>query len=164
MDAAIGGLVRTLVIAVPATVAALIPGQPAAADRGAPDAARTAACSFARTLTTYDYAHFDSYAQHVLDGSTGLFHLIFSDNSQEIRYDLTSVHAVSHATDADCAIRSGDGSQAKVGVAVDSLITQDATRGRPRANRVLVVLTVDNVAGRWLTSSIDTPGADGSQY
>jgi Mce-associated membrane protein len=162
MDAAIGGFLRALAIAVPATLAAIIPGQPAAADQSAPDAARAAACSFGRALATYDYAHFDSYAQHILQGSTGLFRLVFSDNSEEIRNDLTSVHAVSRATDADCAIRTGDGNRAEVGVAIDSVITLDATKGRPRPNRVTVILTVDNVAGHWLTSSIDTPGADSS--
>jgi Mce-associated membrane protein len=153
-------LVRVLALAGPATAAALAPSQPAAADQSAPDAARAAACAFGQALATYDYSHFQTYAAQVLDGSTGLFRLIFADNTAEIRTDLTSVHARSHAVAATCEIRTGDANRAKVGVVVDSVIALDSTRGQPQPAKVSVVLTVDNVGGRWLASAIDTPGAD----
>jgi len=132
----------------------------AAADQQPPDAARQAGCAFGRALATYDYTDFDDYRTRVLDGSTGIFRVVFDDNSQSIRNQLAAVHVRSSAKDATCRVESGSPNRALIAVALTSVIAADATHGQPQAQHVAVALTVDNVNGRWLTSAIDTPSAD----
>lgn len=123
----------------------------------AQESAREAACAYAPALANYDFTNLDPYFESVLDGATGDWKTQFAGNSTELRNVLVRGQVKSRVDDVQCAIESGNGDRADTIVVIGQSITSVGTEGKPQPSQITMVITVDNVDGRWMVSTLDSP-------
>ncbi|GAA5075421.1 hypothetical protein [Nocardia iowensis] len=121
-----------------------------------PEEARLAGCDFGTVAGTYDYARFDEHAGQMLDITTGMLRAEFEEARSRIQANATASHTRSTVDSVDCRVVSGDRAGADVTVDVVRTTTSDATDGMPKTNKMSLLVTVENVDGRWLVNRAET--------
>ncbi|MGV0813357.1 hypothetical protein ABQF34_15450 [Mycolicibacterium boenickei] len=119
-------------------------------------AALNTANSYAVTLTSVDTNHLDSNFAAVLDGSTGEFHDMYAKSSAELRKLLIDHKATGHGVVVDSAIKSATTDQVVVLLFVDQTVTNTEVPD-PRVDRSRMVMTMQNVDGRWKAAKVELP-------
>ncbi|MFG1797289.1 hypothetical protein [Nocardia sp. NPDC049149] len=122
----------------------------------APEEARLAGCEFGQVAGTYDYARFEEHAGKMLQITTGSFRAEFENSRNAIKESLAAAHMKSDVDSVDCRIVSGDENQADVTLTMVQTMTSDATEGMPKTSKMSLLVTVENVAGRWLVNRAET--------
>ena len=153
-----GVLALTLVVLLAGDLLSLRRQHPAAST-AALVAARTEAVNF----FTLDYRHIDADIAAVLQLATGTFKTEYAHKQTTVRQGIVSGRLSSTATidDASTAVEMQTRSQVIVLAAVDATTTAAGTAGsaaKSQTDRYRMRLTVDNVHGRWLVSSIEQVG------
>ncbi|MFI9404021.1 hypothetical protein [Nocardia sp. NPDC052316] len=138
-----------------ATCTALLAAAPTAA-AAPPEEARLAGCDFGTVAGTYDYASFDEHANKMLELTTGVFRTEFEQARPTIQADAAANHARAEVNSVDCRVVSGDAATADITVDVVRTTTSDATDGLPKTNKMTLLITVENVNGRWLVNRAET--------
>ncbi|MFJ4654646.1 hypothetical protein ACIP5Y_25525 [Nocardia sp. NPDC088792] len=126
-------------------------------DNGRSKAATKAACDFAGLVGTYDAENLDTYFTAVINASTGTWRKNFSDGSDALKIQLTSLQARSQVAETHCGLAALDAHSAQVVVIVKQSRTNSAVPN-PDALTVPMVLTLDEQSdGRWLVSGLSSP-------
>lgn len=129
-------------------------------DRGAVDTASgqalAAARQYAVTLTSIDADHFDQDLAAVTNGATGGFKQMYTQSAQQLKPLLLQAKSDSKGQVVDAAVESASTKEVVVMLFVDSTIT-NTSNPTPRVDRNRIVMTMDNVDGRWLASKVDLP-------
>ncbi|KAA0019441.1 hypothetical protein [Antrihabitans cavernicola] len=121
------------------------------------ESARQAACAYGTVLGNYDYQNLDKYFAGVLDGAAGDFKKDFNDTSKDFKDVLTQGQVKTSTNDVQCAIKSGDKDHAEAIVVVGQTITSLGTQNQPQPTQISMVMSMDNVDGRWLTDKLSSP-------
>ncbi|MEV5834532.1 hypothetical protein [Nocardia sp. NPDC052112] len=126
-------------------------------DRQAAGAAALAAAQdYAVALTSIDSSHIDSDFATVLNGATGEFEHMYSQSAEQLKPMLVQAKSVSKGHVVAASVQSASDNQAVIMLFVDIEIT-NVTNPTPRVDRNRVLMTVDRVDGRWLTSKVELP-------
>ncbi|WP_378739554.1 hypothetical protein [Nocardia brasiliensis] len=147
-------LAAVLVISAATCIAGIAAAPTAAA--APPEEARLAGCDFGTVAGTYDYARFDEHAGQMLDITTGMLRAEFEEARPRIQANAAASHTRSAVDSVDCRVVSGDAVGADVTVDVVRTTTSDATDGMPKTNKMSLLVTVENVDGRWLVNRAET--------
>ena len=123
----------------------------------AQDSAKAAACDYAPTMANYDFANLDAYFAGVLDGATGAWKSEFDGTSKDLREVLSQGQVVSTVGEVQCAIKSASEDSAEAIVVIGQSITSVGTGGKPQPGQLSMVLSLENVEGRWLVDKVDAP-------
>lgn len=119
-------------------------------------AALNTANSYAVTLTSVDTNNLDANFAAVLDGATGEFHDMYAKSSAELRKLLIDHKATGHGVVVDSAIKSATTDQVVVLLFVDQTVTNTEVPD-PRVDRSRMVMTMQNVDGRWKAAKVELP-------
>ncbi|MGV9675763.1 hypothetical protein ACWDSJ_10840 [Nocardia sp. NPDC003482] len=121
------------------------------------EAARTAACDYAPVLANYDAKNLDAYFSAVLAGATGDWKKQFDSTSKDLRDVLGQGQVVSHATDVQCALESGDERSAEAIVVIGQSVTSTGTQGKPAPGQLSMVMWLEKSGDRWLVNKLNSP-------
>lgn len=124
------------------------------ADAGA--AALRTANAYAVILTSVDTDNLDANFTAVLDGATGEFHDMYAKSSTELRKLLIDHKATGHGVVIDSAVKSADTHEVVVLLFVDQTVTNTEVPD-PRVDRSRIVMTMQNIDGRWKAAKVDLP-------
>ncbi|WP_051183404.1 hypothetical protein [Nocardia vinacea] len=119
-------------------------------------AALAAAQDFATALTSIDSSHIDSDFATVLNGATGEFKSMYSKSADQLKPMLLQAKSVSKGHVVAASVQSASENQAVIMLFVDAEIT-NVTNPTPRVDRNRILMTMDRVDGRWLTSKVELP-------
>lgn len=147
------------VVAVVALVAAAVLGwqmKNAHDVDAASEAGLAAAREYAVTLTSVDSNDLDADFAGVLDGSTGQFKDMYTRSSGQLRQLLVDNNATGEGTVLDAAVKSATETKVEVLLFVDQTVTNSASPD-PRVDRSRVIMTMEEVDGRWLASQVTLP-------
>ncbi|MFE9579651.1 hypothetical protein ACFYO1_24915 [Nocardia sp. NPDC006044] len=147
-------LPAVLLISAATCAAVLATAQTAAA--APPEEARLAGCDFGNVAGTYDYARFDDHAGKMLGITTGMFRAEFEEARPTIEANAIASHTRATVDSVDCRVVSGDEARADVTVDVVRTTTSDETAGMPKTSKMSLLITVENVNGRWLVNRAET--------
>ncbi|MBD0863544.1 hypothetical protein IA539_20430 [Gordonia sp. zg691] len=111
---------------------------------------------YAVTLTSIDSASIDQNFTEVLGGATGEFKDMYSRSSSQLKQMLVDNKATSKGVVIDAGVKSATTQRVVVMLFVDQSITNTASP-EPRVDRSRVLMTMENVDGRWLASKVDLP-------
>lgn len=123
----------------------------------AQSAARDAACAYAPALVNYEFNNLDPYFANVLNGATGDWKSQFEAKRNDLGTVLMQGEVTSKVTSVHCAIETGDSDHADAIVVIGQTVTNVGTEGKPQPGQMTMVITFDNVDGRWLASKINAP-------
>ncbi|MED5812634.1 hypothetical protein VST63_09690 [Mycolicibacterium sp. 050232] len=123
-------------------------------DAGA--AALNTANSYAVTLTSVDTNNLDANFAAVLDGSTGEFHDMYAQSSSQLRKLLVDHKATGHGVVVNSAVKSASDDEVVVLLFVDQTVTNTEVPD-PRVDRSRMVMTMQNVDGRWKAAKVELP-------
>jgi hypothetical protein len=118
--------------------------------------ARQAACAYGHILATYDYTHLQNYFAQEIDGATGEWKSQLVGNSVDLAALLTANRVRSIATSVSCTLVALTGDHAQVAMTIGSLVSSNASQGRPQPDQATPTFILTNVGGRWLVSDIAT--------
>ncbi|PXX62431.1 Mce-associated membrane protein [Nocardia tenerifensis] len=147
-------LAAALLISAATCTAMLATAQSAAA--APPEEARLAGCEFGTVAGTYDYARFDEHVGRMREITTGMFRAEFEEARPTIQANAAASHSTAKVDSVDCRVVSGDEATADVTVDVVRTTTSDETAGMPKTNKMSLLITVENVNGRWLVNRAET--------
>ncbi len=116
--------------------------------------ARDAACEFARSFETYDYRDMDGHTARMLTLTTGELreNVIRSSSTLADLMVADQVHA--EPGNVVCAVESVDGDTVVVRVDAEQIMTSRSTHGQSQTRSTTMVVTEQNVGGRWLASDV----------
>ncbi|MGV0635695.1 Mce protein [Mycolicibacillus trivialis] len=115
-----------------------------------------AAKEFTVTLANVDPERIDQTFTDVLDGSTGTFHDLYSQSSEQLREALIANEAAAHGTVIDAAVKSASKDRVEVMLFVDQSVRNNKLP-QVQLDRSRIVLTMEKVDGRWLASDVEHP-------
>ncbi|WP_156628429.1 Mce protein [Mycobacterium sp. 1274756.6] len=115
-----------------------------------------AAKEFTVTLANVDPERIDRTFTDVLDGSTGTFHDLYSQSSEQLREALIANAAAAHGTVIDAAVKSAAKDRVEVMLFVDQSVRNNKLP-QVQLDRSRIVLTMEKVDGRWLASDVEHP-------
>lgn len=121
----------------------------------AAEQATAAAQQYAVTLTSLDGAKLDSNFAAVLDGATGEFKNMYSQSSAQLKSVLIDNKAAAKGTVVAAGVKSAT-DRVEVMLFVDQSVTNSANP-EPRVDRSRIIMTMEKVDGRWLTSNVEIP-------
>lgn len=112
------------------------------------------------TWAQVDYQQLDDYFTRVKAGATGEFLDQFEQTEQTLRQGLTENQSVQVPTIPrnGVALLERNGNQARVIVAIDAVVTNRATEGKPQPRQYRMQATMQEVGGRWLISKLEYVG------
>lgn len=119
-------------------------------------AALRAASDYAVTLTSVDTANLDADFTAVLDGSTGEFRDVYTKSSSQLRQLLIDHKAAGHGTVLQAAVKSATEREVVVLLFVDQSVS-NTEMPDPRIDRSRIVMTMQNIDGRWKAAKVDIP-------
>ncbi|WP_433634004.1 hypothetical protein [Nocardia sp. CA-120079] len=119
-------------------------------------AALAAAEDYATALTSIDSSHIDSDFATVLNGATGEFKSMYSKSADQLKPMLLQAKSVSKGHVVAASVQSASEDHAVIMLFVDAEIT-NMTNPTPRIDRNRILMTMDRVDGRWLTSKVELP-------
>ncbi|MFI6773212.1 hypothetical protein [Nocardia sp. NPDC050412] len=119
-------------------------------------AALAAAQDYAVALTSIDSSHIDSDFATVLNGATGEFKSMYSKSADQLKPMLLQAKSVSKGHVVAASVQSAAEDHAVIMLFVDAEIT-NMTNPTPRIDRNRILMTMDRVDGRWLTSKVELP-------
>jgi Mce-associated membrane protein len=119
-------------------------------------AALNTANSYAVTLTSVDTGNLDANFAAVLDGSTGEFHDMYARSSSELRTLLIDHKATGHGVVVNSAVKSATADEVVVLLFVDQTVTNTEVPD-PRVDRSRMVMTMQNIDGRWKAAKVELP-------
>ena len=122
----------------------------------AAEQATAAAQQYAVTLTSLDGAKLDSNFAAVLDGATGEFKDMYSQSSAHLKSVLIDNKAAAKGTVVAAGVKSATPDRVEVMLFVDQSVTNSANP-EPRVDRSRIIMTMENVDGRWLASNVEIP-------
>lgn len=115
-----------------------------------------AAKEFTVTLANVDPERIEQTFTDVLDGSTGTFHDLYSQSSEQLREALIANEAAAHGTVIDAAVKSASKDRVEVMLFVDQSVRNNKLP-QVQLDRSRIVLTMEKVDGRWLASDVEHP-------
>ncbi|OBF12029.1 hypothetical protein [Mycobacterium sp. ACS4331] len=118
--------------------------------------ATAAAQQYAVVLTSLDGAKLDSNFAAVLDGATGEFKDMYSQSSAQLKSVLIDNKAAAKGTVVAAGVKSATPERVEVMLFVDQSVTNSANP-EPRVDRSRIIMTMENVDGRWLASNVEIP-------
>ncbi|WP_433526946.1 hypothetical protein ACQPZ2_20080 [Nocardia pseudovaccinii] len=118
--------------------------------------ALTAAQDYATALTSIDSSHIDADFATVLNGATGEFKSMYSKSADQLKPMLLQAKSVSKGHVVVASVQSASENHAVIMLFVDAEIT-NVTNPTPRIDRNRILMTMDRVDGRWLTSKVELP-------
>lgn len=119
-------------------------------------AALNTANAYAVTLTSVDTNNLDANFAAVLDGSTGEFHDMYAKSSSQLRKLLIDHKATGHGIVVNSAVKSATADEVVVLLFVDQTVTNTEVPD-PRVDRSRMVMTMQNVDGRWKAAKVELP-------
>lgn len=119
-------------------------------------AALNTANSYAVTLTSVDTNNLDANFAAVLDGSTGEFRDMYAQSSSQLRKLLIDHKATGHGVVVNSAVKSATTDEVVVLLFVDQTVTNTEVPD-PRVDRSRMVMTMQNVDGRWKAAKVELP-------
>ncbi|MGV0769692.1 Mce protein [Mycobacterium syngnathidarum] len=119
-------------------------------------AALNTASTYAVTLTSVDTDNLDANFAAVLDGSTGDFHDMYAKSSSQLRKLLVDHKATGHGVVVNSAVKSATTDEVVVLLFVDQTVTNTEVPD-PRVDRSRMVMTMQNVDGRWKAANVELP-------
>ncbi|QUR67742.1 hypothetical protein [Mycobacterium spongiae] len=122
--------------------------------------ALNAARDFAVTLTSADAATVDQDFANILDGATGDFKDKYTGASAQLRKVLIDNKVTTRGEVVASAVKSATGNKVEVLLFVKQSVT-NSTAPQPRTDFTAVTITMEQVDGRWLASTVELPGGAG---
>lgn len=119
-----------------------------------------AANKFAVTLTTTDPNAVDQNFTDILGGATGEFKDIYTKASSSLRKMLIDNKVATQGTVVDSAIKSATTTEVEVLLFVKQSVTNSASPDS-RSEVTAIMMTMENVGGRWLASKVVLPSEQG---
>lgn len=119
-------------------------------------AALDVARSYAVTLTSIDPGKIDQNFAAVIDGATGEFRDMYLKSSAHLRQLLIDNKAAANGVVIDSGVKSQTKNRVEVLLFVDQSVT-NAANPEPRLDRSRIVMTMENVNGKWLAAKVDLP-------
>ncbi|MBF6355708.1 hypothetical protein IU449_14325 [Nocardia higoensis] len=124
--------------------------------QAASEAAEATARDYAVTLTTVDSGDLDENFEAVLDGATGDFKDTYAESSEMLRQLLVDNNASATGTVVASGIQSATPDRVEVLLFVDQSV-RNTQNPQPRIDRSRIVMTMENVDGRWLAGEVELP-------
>ncbi|MBH0776313.1 hypothetical protein [Nocardia bovistercoris] len=109
---------------------------------------------YAVILTSIDFGHIDRDFAAIDDGATGSFKQTYAASAPRIRPLLVQAQSVSKGRVLSASVQSAARRRVVLMMFVDAEIT-NATTPQPRMDRSRVLMTMENVDGRWLASAVE---------
>lgn len=134
-------------------------GGTAAQATGAEQAVLSAARGEAVALTTIGYKTASADLNRVLAGATGPLRAQFEKQKGQLPATLAQTKSDSRGTVLTSGLASLDGTQAQVLVALDANVTGTDTGPTGVIKHYRMVITLQQVGGRWLASDVAFAGA-----
>ncbi|WP_216918127.1 hypothetical protein [Nocardia noduli] len=122
-------------------------------DRAAREAL-SAAQQYAVLLTSIDASRIDQDFTAIESGATGEFKDMYAKSAVQLKPLLVQAQSVSKGHVTGASIQSATREQVVAMLFVDAEIT-NATTGQPRVDRNRILITMDDVDGRWLASNVE---------
>jgi Mce-associated membrane protein len=122
------------------------------------EAALAAARGEAVALTTIGYLSAASDLNRVLAGSTGALHTQFEKEKSQLPATLAKTKSDSRGAVLSAALSSLAGTKAQALVAVDATVSGTDTSGSGVLKHYRMVVTLQQVAGKWLASDVAFAG------
>lgn len=122
------------------------------------DSAATEALSagqqYAVLLTSIDAAHIDRDFAAIDAGATGAFKQMYAQSAFQLQPLLVQAQSVSKGRVVSASVQSASRERVVLMMFVDAEVTNTTTSG-PRVDRSRIVMTMDDVDGRWLASNVE---------
>jgi Mce-associated membrane protein len=134
-------------------------GTAAQAGTSAEQAALAAARGEAVALTTISYKTATADLNRVLAGATGSLHSQFDKQKGQLPSTLAQTKSVSRGTVLSSGLASLNGTQAQALVALDARVSGTDTGPTGVIKHYRMVVTLQQVSGRWLASDVAFAGA-----
>ena len=109
---------------------------------------------YAVTLTSIDAAHIDRDFAAIDAGATGAFKQMYAQSAIQLQPLLVQAQSVSKGRVLSASVRSASRERVVLMMFVDAEVTNSTTTG-PRVDRSRILMTLDDVEGRWLASSVE---------
>ena len=112
------------------------------------------------TWASVDYQKLDDYFTQVKAGATGEFLDQFEQTESTLRQGLTENESVQVPTIPrnGVALLERTGDQARVIVAIDAVVTNLTTNGKPQPRQYRMQATMQEIDGKWLISKLEYVG------
>jgi len=112
------------------------------------------------TWASVDYQKLDDYFTQVKAGATGEFLQQFEQTESTLRQGLTDNESVQVPTIPrnGVALLERNGASARVIVAIDAVVTNLTTKGKPQPRQYRMQATMQQVDGKWLISKLEYVG------
>lgn len=112
------------------------------------------------TWARVDYQELDAYFTAVKAGATGEFLDQFEQTESTLRQGLTENQSVQVPTIPrnGVALLERNGDQARVIVAIDAVVTNLTTQGKPQPRQYRMQATMQETDGKWLISKLEYVG------
>lgn len=109
---------------------------------------------YAVTLTSIDAAHIDRDFAAIDAGATGAFKQMYAQSAVQLQPLLVQAQSVSKGRVLSASVQSASRERVVLMMFVDAEVTNTTTTG-PRVDRSRILMTLDDVDGRWLTSNVE---------
>ncbi len=119
-----------------------------------------AARKYAVTLTSTDPNALDANFTDILSGATGDFKDMYTRAGSQLRKMLIDNKVATTGEVVDAAIKSATTSKVETLLFVKQTVT-NSTSTEPRTDLTAIIMTMDNVDGRWLASDVQLPATQG---
>ncbi|MET7770044.1 hypothetical protein [Nocardia sp. NPDC005366] len=124
-----------------------------ATDRAAA-AALAAGQQYAVVLTSIDASHIDRDFAAIDAGATGAFKQMYAQSAVQLQPLLVQARSVSKGRVLSASVQSASRERVVLMMFVDAEVTNATTTG-PRVDRSRILMTMDDVDGRWLASEVE---------
>lgn len=112
-----------------------------------------AACDITEAITNYDYTDIDAYMRAIGEHTTGKAKRDFDESLPTLRDLLVENRTSTRVKDLQCYYKSGDATRAEV-LVIGEQTVKTAVAPEPRTTQLSMVMTLENVDGRWLCSKL----------